>query len=76
MKGTNMTATQMIDKNGLDIEIDSNVSVPYPNELSNDTWLRAFVGTVIDADEDAGFISVVDKSGECFYIEPHRVEVV
>ena len=72
-----MTATQMIDKNGLDIEIDSNVSVPYPNELSNDTWLREFVGTVIDADdEDAGFISVVDKNGECFYIEPHRVEVV
>lgn len=75
-KGANMTATQMIDKNGHDIEVGSEVLVPFPNELSNDTWIRPFVGSVIDADEYDEIISVVDKNGECFDVEPNRVEIV
>lgn len=71
-----MIATQMIDKNGMDIELGDNVSVPFPNELSNDTWNTEFVGEVIDFDESEDLVSVKDQEGECFYIAPNRVEVV
>ena len=76
VKGANMTATQMIDKNGHNIEVGNEVVIPYPNEFSNDTWLNAFVGSIIDADELEGVISVVDKNGDSFDISPERVEII
>jgi hypothetical protein len=71
-----MMATQIIDKNGMDIKLGDEVSIPFPNKLSNDTWNTEFVGVVIDFDESEDLVSVKDQEGECFYIAPDRIEVV
>ncbi len=60
-----------IDKNNFLINIGDPVLVPQPND--SDLHNHEFLGTVISIDK---YVTVEDSEGDCFDIEPERLEVV
>jgi len=71
-----MSTTNMIDMNGLEIEMGEEVNMPEPNKERGDSWSNEFTGSIIEVDEDADLITVSDQDGECHSVEPNRVELV
>ena len=62
----------MKDKNGVEIDIGDEVEVPEPN--STDMYNNEFVGRVSDFRND--MVTVEDQDGDCWDIEPERLEVI
>lgn len=61
------------DKNYNLIELGMYVELPDPN-FEDDNWSHSFVGSVLKID-DFGYIIVEDIEGDCFAVEPERVEI-
>lgn len=59
------------DKNGILIKVGDTVNVPSPTEVDN--WNHEFTGHVEDIDD--GYVIVMDGDGDCFAVEPERLEV-
>jgi hypothetical protein len=62
----------MVDKNGYPIEVGDAVLVPEPID-GDDLWNCLFMGIVDGSHYE--FVTVVDGDGECFDIEPERLEI-
>ena len=62
----------MKDKNGNTIEVGMVVDVPGPNE--GDMHNFGFEGYVEELQEN--YVIVIDGDGDCFAIEPERLEIV
>ena len=60
------------DKNGVTIEKMDTVNVPEPD--STDIHIHEFTGMVVG--ERNGNIIVEDGDGDCFEIEPERLDVI
>ena len=62
----------MKDKNGKTIEVGMTVDVPTP--IDNDIHNFEFEGYVEEIKDD--YVIVMDGDGDCFAIEPGRLEIV
>ena len=62
----------VLDKNGKELFVGADVDVPSPNE--NDQWNFDFTGTIIEFDEH-GYCIVEDGDGDCWCVEPERLEL-
>jgi hypothetical protein len=63
---------EMKDKNGKEIKSGDSVEMPEPNET--DMYIHSFVGFVKGFKDE--FVTVEDSEGDCFDIEPERLEIV
>lgn len=63
------------DINGKIIEQGMNVLVPDADENLGDFWDNEFVGYVVSLDNFHNFVIVEDGDGDCFSVEPERVEI-
>ena len=61
--------------NGIELFIDSVVTLPYGEKERGDTWHGSFNVTVKDSDTWSGDVMCQDESGEWFVIEADRVTV-
>ena len=69
-----MKKIQMIDKNGNEIHVKDYVIMPNPD--INDMWLYGeFSACVIEIDIENGYLIVEDGDGDCWTVEPIRVEL-
>lgn len=64
----------MKDKNGKTIEVGMTVDVPTP--IDNDIHNFEFEGYVEALEYVHGYVIVMDGDGECFAIEPEKLEIV
>lgn len=62
------------DKNGEEIFVGVSVDVPTPNE-GQDLWNFEFTGTVIGLDKTNGYCLIEDGDGDCWCVEPERLEI-
>lgn len=64
------------DKNGIEIETGSDVLVPEPNDT--DIHNHEFQGVVksFRTTSNGTLVTVEDQAGDCFDIEPERLEVI
>jgi hypothetical protein len=66
----------MRDINGKKIKVNQDVLVPDPSSKFGDMWQHSFQGVVDTIREDCGLVTVVDGDGDCWDVEPDRLEVV
>ena len=62
---------KLLDKNGEVLFIGADVDVPNPT--SEDQWNFEFTGTIIKFDDD--YCIVEDGDGDCWCVEPERLEL-
>lgn len=60
-----------LDKNGEELYIGADVEVPGPT--GEDQWNFDFVGVIIEFKDD--YCVVEDGDGDCWCIEPERLEL-
>lgn len=63
----------MKDKNGVEIKKGDSVIVDEPKEDYSDMHNHSFGGYVKDFHDK--YVTVVDGDGDCFDIEPERLEI-
>lgn len=65
----------LCDKNGIELDIGTDVEVPEPSQAFHDIHNHGFMGSIINFNEDEGTVCVSDQDGDCFDVEAERVEV-
>lgn len=64
---------KFLDKNGDELFVGANVSVPTPTK--EDQWNFEFSGTVIELIKEDNYCIVEDMDGDCWAVEPERLEL-
>ena len=62
---------ELLDKNGELLFIGADVDVPSPT--SEEQWNFEFTGTIIEIKDD--YCIVEDSDGDCWCVEPERLEL-
>jgi hypothetical protein len=63
----------VIDKNGVELELDDEVRVPSPDLRLGDLHNNEFTGTVVGISESDNLVTVLDQEDNGFDIEADRV---
>lgn len=63
-----------LDINGEELYIGADVEVPSPT--NEDQWNFEFVGTIKEFNDTDDYCIVEDMEGDCWCVEPERLELV